>query len=100
VSQRTAEIGIRLALGDSPAAVRRMVLAYGLRIAGTGILIGLVAAVALGRLMSTQLYGVSPVDPVTLIAAAAIFLTVAVLASLLPAVRAACTAPASALRTS
>jgi len=100
VSQRTAEIGIRLALGDSPAAVRRMVLAYGLRIVGTGILIGLVAAVALGRLMSTQLYGVSPVDPVTLVAAAAIFLTVAVLASLLPAVRAACTSPASALRAS
>jgi len=64
----------------------------------TGVLIGLVVAAALGRLMSKQLYGFSPVDPVTIVAAAAIFLAVAVLASLLPAVRAACTTPASALR--
>ena len=50
-----------------------MVLSQGMRLAGVGVLIGLVAAVALGRLLATQLYGVSPVDPVTIAAAAAIF---------------------------
>jgi ABC-type antimicrobial peptide transport system permease subunit len=98
VSQRTPEIGIRSALGASPASVRRMVLSQGMRLAGIGLLLGLIAAVALGRVMRTQLYGVSPVDPVTLIAASVIFLAVAVLASLLPAARAARTAPMDALR--
>ncbi len=98
VSQRTTEIGVRSALGASPGAVRRMIVSQGMRLAGIGVLIGLVAAVALGRLMLAQLYGVSPVDPVTLIAGSAIFLAVAVLATLLPATRAAGTAPVDALR--
>ena len=98
VSQRTAEIGIRTALGATPESVRRMVLSQGMWLAGVGVLIGLVAAVALGRLLATQLYGVSPVDPVTIAAAAAIFVAVAALASLLPAARAAGTAPVDALR--
>ena len=63
-----------------------------------GALIGLVAAIALGCVMVALLYGVSPFDPVTLVATSAIFLSVAVLASLLPAARAARTAPADALR--
>jgi ABC-type antimicrobial peptide transport system permease subunit len=100
VSQRTPELGIRSVLGASPGAVRRMVLSQGMRLAGVGVLIGLVGAVALGRVMVAQLYGVSPVDPVTLVVASAIFLGVAVLASLLPAARAAGTAPADALRAS
>jgi ABC-type lipoprotein release transport system permease subunit len=62
------------------------------------LLIGFVAALALGRVMVGQLYGVSPVDPVTLVAASAIFLAVAVFASLPPAARAAGTAPVDALR--
>jgi putative ABC transport system permease protein len=98
VSQRTTEIGIRSALGASPGAVRRMVLSQGMSLAGVGVLMGLVAALALGRVIAAQLYGVSPVDPVTLIAASTIFVTVAVLASLLPAARAAGTAPVVALR--
>jgi putative ABC transport system permease protein len=100
VSQRTPEIGIRSALGASPGAVRRMVLSQGMRLAGVGVLIGLIAAVALGRVMVTQLYGVDPVDPITLVAASAIFLAVAMLASVLPAARAAATAPTDALRAS
>ena len=100
VSLRTQEIGTRLALGASPGTVLRMVLSQGMRLAGVGALIGLVAALALGRVMVAHLYGVSPVDPVTLVATSAIFLAVAVLASLLPAARAAGTAPVDALRAS
>jgi ABC-type antimicrobial peptide transport system permease subunit len=98
VSQRTPEIGIRSALGASPANVRRMVLSQGMRLAGSGLLLGLIAAVTLGRVMQAQLYGVNPVDPVTLLAASLIFLAVAILASLLPAARAARTPPMDALR--
>ena len=98
VSERTTEIAVRSALGASPGDVRRMVLSQGAWLAASGVLIGLIAAVALGRVIVAQLYGVSPVDPVTLVAAAAIFMTVAALASLLPAVRAAGTAPVDALR--
>jgi ABC-type antimicrobial peptide transport system permease subunit len=98
VSQRTPEIGIRSALGASPGGVRRMVLAQGLRLAGVGVLIGLVAAVTLSRVMVAQLYGVSPLDPVTLVLASTVFLAVAAVASLLPAARAARTSPVDALR--
>ena len=98
VSQRTPEIGIRSALGATPAAVRRIFLTQGMRLAGVGVVLGLVAAVALGRVLLAQLYGVSPVDPPTLLAGSAIFLSVAALASLLPAARAAGTSPLDALR--
>jgi putative ABC transport system permease protein len=98
VSLRTQEIGIRLALGASPGDVRRMVLSQGMRLAVAGAVIGLVAATALGRVIVALLYGVSPFDPVTLLATSSIFLSVAVLASLLPATRAARTAAADALR--
>jgi predicted permease len=98
VSTRTAEIGVRSALGASPELLRRLVLFQGLRLAGVGVLIGVAGAVVLGRVIEAQLYGVEPVDPVTLAAGAAIFLAVAVLASLLPAIRAARTAPVDALR--
>jgi predicted permease len=100
VSLRTPEIGTRLALGASPGGVRRLVLSQGMRLAGAGALMGLVAAIALSRVMVALLYGVSPFDPVTLVATSAIFLSVAVLASLLPAARAARTAPVDALRAS
>jgi ABC-type antimicrobial peptide transport system permease subunit len=98
VSLRTQEIGIRLALGASPGDVRRMVLSQGMRLAVAGAVIGLVAATALGRVIVALLHGVSPFDPVTLLATSSIFLSVAVLASLLPATRAARTAAADALR--
>jgi putative ABC transport system permease protein len=98
VSERTPEIGVRSALGASPGDVGRMVLSQGMWLAGVGVAIGLFAAIGLGRVIVTQLYGVSPIDPVTLVSAAAIFLAVAGVASLLPAARAACTAPVDALR--
>ena len=98
VRQRTQEIGIRSALGASPGAVLRMVLSQGMRVAGVGVLIGVVAALAAGRLIATQLYGVSPFDVATLVVATSIFLVVAGVASLLPAARAARTAPVEALR--
>jgi putative ABC transport system permease protein len=75
-----------------------MFLSQGMRPAVFGVLIGLVAAVALGRVMRAQLYGVSPVDSATLVAGAAIFLAVAALASSMPAARAAGTSPVEALR--
>jgi putative ABC transport system permease protein len=100
VSLRTQEIGTRLALGASPGAVLRMVLSQGIRLAAAGVVIGLTAALSLGRVMVALLYEVSPVDPITVGAALAIFLAVAVLASLLPAARAAGTAPVDTLRTS
>jgi putative ABC transport system permease protein len=100
VSQRTAEIGIRSALGATPGSLRRMVLSHGMQLAGAGLLLGFLAALALGQVMVSLLYGVNPVDPVTLVAASAIFVAVTVLASLLPAARAAGTAPVDALRAS
>jgi predicted permease len=98
VSLRTAEIGIRSALGASPGDVRRMVFSQGMRLGIAGVLIGLVAAVALGRVMRTLLYDTSPVDPATLIAASALFMAVAICASVVPAARAAGTSPVRALR--
>jgi ABC-type antimicrobial peptide transport system permease subunit len=98
VSQRTAEIGIRSALGATPANVRRMILSQGLWLAGWGGLIGLAAAVALARFVATQLYGVRAVDPLTIAVTAGIFVAVTALASLVPASRASRTAPLDALR--
>jgi len=98
VSQRTAEIGIRTALGATPQVVRRMILSQGMWLVALGVALGLVAAMALARFLATQLYGVSPVDPVTIAVAAAIFAAVAALASLLPAARAAGASPLDALR--
>jgi putative ABC transport system permease protein len=98
VSQRTAEIGVRTALGATPGSMRRMILSQGLWLTGTGMLIGLVAAIGLDGLLGSQLYGVTPLDPVTIAAATAVFLGVALLASLLPAARAAGTNPLDALR--
>jgi putative ABC transport system permease protein len=98
VSQRTAEIGIRSALGATPGNMRRMIVSQGMWLVTSGVLIGLIATVALSGLLTSQLYGVTPVDPLTTAATTAIFLAVALLASLLPAARAAGTSPLDALR--
>lgn len=98
VSQRTPEIGIRSALGADRHHVRAMFLWHGISVAIVGVLIGLVAAVGLGRVMQALLYEVSPVDFATLVVASAIFIAVAALASYLPASRASRTAPVDALR--
>jgi putative ABC transport system permease protein len=98
VSHRTAEIGVRLALGADPDNVRRIILSQGMKLAVAGIAIGLVAAAAMSGLLGTLLYEVSPLDPLTLIGSSVVFLSVAALACVIPARRAAHTAPAEALR--
>jgi putative ABC transport system permease protein len=98
VSQRTQEIGVRLALGADRSQVLVMVLRHGLSLAAAGIVIGLIGAFALTRLMQTLLYGVRPTDPLTFVVVAAVLLLVALMASLLPARRATRVSPMIALR--
>jgi ABC-type antimicrobial peptide transport system permease subunit len=98
VSQRTREIGVRMALGASRSTVRGMVVRQGLALCGAGVALGLVAAALLSRLMGSLLYGVRATDPITYVAVALSLIGVAMLASLIPAVRAAGVDPGSALR--
>jgi len=98
VAQRTAEIGIRQAIGASRADILRMVLVQGLRLGLAGIALGAVAAVALTRLIATMLYRVSPTDPKTFAAISLLFLAVTVAATLIPAWKAAKVDPVTALK--
>jgi len=98
VSQRTQEIGIRLALGARRADVLRLILTQGTKMAGLGVLIGLAASLLLTRLMAKMLYGVSPSDPLTFFAVAGILTLVALAASYIPARRAMRVDPIVALR--
>lgn len=98
VSQRTQEIGLRMALGAQRADILRMVGRRGLLIVGGGILIGLLAAFAVGRLVSDFLVGVTPGDPITYVCLSASLAMVALLAGYIPARRAANVEPIVALR--
>jgi len=98
VSQRTREIGIRVALGAQRAELTRMFVRSGLLLASVGVPLGLVAAVALSRLMSSLLFGVSPLDPLTYSAVPLVLLAAVVTASYLPARRAASVDPVDALK--
>jgi predicted permease len=98
VRQRTAEIGVRMALGAESRNVFNLIVGQGLRLTTAGIAVGLIAALALTRAMTTMLVGVKATDPTTFIAMAAIFFVVAGIASWLPARRAAGVDPAVALR--
>jgi putative ABC transport system permease protein len=98
VSQRTRELGIRMALGAAPSDVRRMVVVYGSRLAVIGLGIGLVGSFALTRLISSMLFGIEPTDPVTFASVSLILLAIGILASWLPARRATRIEPISALR--
>jgi ABC-type antimicrobial peptide transport system permease subunit len=97
VAQRRREIGIRLALGSSAREVFGLILGGGVKIVGVGLAIGFVSALGVGQLMRGVLYGVQPTDPVVLLAVAAILSAVALLATALPAGRAARVNPAMAL---
>ncbi len=98
-AQRTREIGIRMALGSTRAAISRIVLTDVLRLAGLGILIALPVAYGLTFLLRSQLFGVSPADPLSMIFAVLLISSVAFIAALLPAIRAASINPTEALRT-
>jgi predicted permease len=98
VSQRTREVGIRLALGAQKGDVRKMILAKGLTLVMWGAGFGLIGCYWLSRLVSTQLYGIGSNDPATLATVAAVLIAVALLASYLPARRATKVDPLVALR--
>ena len=98
VSQRTREIGIRMALGAERLDVTRMFVRYGLALTAIGVVWGLSVAMALTRLMGSMLFDVSPIDPFTYVAVCASLIAVACLASYLPALRATLVNPVTALR--
>ncbi len=98
VAQRTREIGIRMALGAQTGAVLKLALGYGLKLVLIGIAIGLIAAFALTRLMSTLLFGVTATDPITFTLISLLLISVAALASYIPARRATKVNPIIALR--
>lgn len=98
VAQRTNEIGIRLALGATRRDMRRMVLRESTLLAAAGVVAGLILALILARLIKSMLYGISPADPVSLALSAGVLLLLAVVASWIPASRAARVQPMDALR--
>jgi putative ABC transport system permease protein len=98
VSQRTHEIGIRMALGAERADVVRMVIGQGMRMAAVGTAMGILGAVALSRIISAQLYEVSAIDAGTYLAVSLLLLTVALVATYIPARRATAADPLVALR--
>jgi predicted permease len=98
VSQRTREIGIRLALGAQKNELRWMFVRFALTMTGLGVGIGVVAAAGLTRLMSALLFGVSPMDPLTFVAVPLVLCAAAAVASYLPALRASGVNPVEALR--
>jgi putative ABC transport system permease protein len=98
VTQRTQEIGVRMALGADPRSVVRLVAAEGLRLTGAGMIVGTLAAAAVSRAMRGMLFEVSPADPFTYAAVLALFAATAGLALIVPARRALRVDPLTALR--
>ena len=98
VSQQTREIAIRVALGGDRGHVVRMVLRLGLRLVGTGLVIGVAARLATNRLLVSQLWNTSPTDPLTFLIALSVVLVIGALACWVPATRAVRVEPMVALR--
>jgi predicted permease len=98
VAQRTHEIGIRMALGARRADVLQMTVKEGLKLVGTGMILGLAAAFLLTRVLASLLFGISATDPITFVSIALVLLAVAILASYVPALRATKVDPIIALR--
>ncbi len=97
-ARRTQEIGIRMALGAKSSDVQGMVIRMGLRLVGIGVVLGLIVSLAIGRVIATQLWGVSAYDPWTLVSVPVVLLITGVVACWLPARRAARVDPLVALR--
>src|SRR5262249_37704603 len=98
VSQRTREVGIRIALGAESAELKRMFVGQGLLLAGIGSAVGLAMSVGLTRVMASLLFKTSPLDPMTYAPVAVTLVSVALLASYLPARRVTSVNPVEALR--
>jgi len=98
VSQRTNEIGIRLALGAERSQVRGLVVRETTWLAAIGVFAGLALALALGHVVKTMLYGLKPADPISLAASALLLIAVALAAGWIPALRASRVEPMEALR--
>ena len=98
VSQRTREIGVRLALGARPRELIAMVVRRGMTLAAIGVTLGLVGAIAATRLMTDLLFGVTPTDPAALGAVVIALILSSLAATYIPAARAATVAPASVLK--
>jgi putative ABC transport system permease protein len=98
VRQRTAEIGVRMALGAAPSRIFRLMVGKGLSLSAIGIVIGVVGAFALTRVLASMLVEVKPTDTFTFLSVAGLFLFIAVMASWIPALRAAGLDPTTALR--
>ena len=98
VRQRTAEIGVRMALGAAPSRIFSLVIGQGLWLSATGIGIGLMAAAGVTRVMASMLVGVRPTDPATFLAIVVFFFLITALACWIPAWRASSLDPTVALR--
>ena len=97
VAVRVPEIGVRMALGATRVEVIRMIAGDGVRIVAGGVMVGAACAVAAGRYVQSQLYGLSATDPATIAAAAGVFLFTGLLAAMVPALRGARLDPIAAL---
>jgi putative ABC transport system permease protein len=100
MSERTPEIGIRMALGESTADVRWSFVAQTMILAGIGVAVGTLVSIMGTRLISSLLYGIEPTDPIAFAAMFALLLAVALVSGLVPAIRASRIDPAAALRSS
>lgn len=98
VTRRTQEMGVRMALGAGPARILTLVLGQGLKLAAAGAIAGVALSLIAGKVLASQLYGVSPWDPVTILAVVGAMLLTAAVACLAPAARAARVEPSVALR--
>jgi putative ABC transport system permease protein len=98
VTERTREIGLRGALGATPRNILALVLGQGVRLIAVGLAVGLAGSIALGRILRSLLFGIAPGDPWTLLSVSALLMAVALLACLVPLLRALRVDPVTALR--